>query len=549
MPPTIAVTLPDGQVTEVPFGTSVADVLVPAPGDRPVAAVLNGEPVNLATPLTEPARVAPILLTDRTGFAIYARSVCYLLALAAHEVFPESTLVVEHTINNEIFATLDEGRHLSADEVERLRTRMRELVATDEAIERLRVTREQAIQLFAAQGMTDKTSLIQSVNQSYVSVYRCRGYHDYLFGTLVPSLGFLQHFDVVSFGGGILVLLPDKRNPDRIPPRSEIPKLRATFRETERWAHILGAHNVGGLNEKLSVDEGRDLILVAEGLHEKKISQIADAILIDRERTRIVLIAGPSSSGKTTFSKRLSIQLRVLGLEPFPLAADDYFLPRDRTPRDAAGNYDFESLAALDVEALDADLTTLLAGGEIELVRFDFVGGSRVPTGRTYRMNDRSVLIVEGIHGLNDAMTPAIPPSAKYRVYCSSLTPLNMDDHTAIFVSDVRTLRRIIRDARTRGKSAEGTLTMWPSVRAGEERHIFPYQEHADVMFNSSLLYEMNALKPHVQPLLEAIDRESPVYVEASRLLKLLRFFRPASERYMPANSIIREFIGGSCFD
>nr|NLI51237.1 nucleoside kinase [Propionibacterium sp.] len=549
MPPTIAVTLPGGRVEEVPFGTSVAEVLGEGPGGPPVAAVLNGEPVNLGTLLTEPARVAPILLSDRTGFAIYARSVCYLLALAVYELFPGRKLVVEHSINTEVFATLDGGRHVTTDEVARLLAHMRDLVATDAPIERLRVPREQALRTFADQGMTDKTSLLQSVNQPYVSVYRCRGYHDYLFGTLVPSLGRLRTFDVQAFAGGILVLLPDKKNLDRIPPRSEIPKLRATFRETERWAHILGAQNVGGLNEKLSVDEGRDLILVAEGLHEKKISQIADAILIDIDRTKLVLIAGPSSSGKTTFSKRLSIQLRVLGLEPFPIAADDYFLPHALTPRDADGNYDFESLAALDVAALSADLTTLLAGGEIELVRFDFVAGTRVRTGRTYRMNDRSVLIVEGIHGLNDAMTPDIPPEAKYRVYCSSLTPLNMDDHTAIFVSDVRTLRRIIRDARTRGKSAEGTLTMWPSVRAGEEKHIFPYQEHADVMFNSSLLYEINALQPHVQPLLEAIDHDSPVYVEASRLLKLLRFFRPASERYIPANSIIREFIGGSCFD
>ncbi len=548
MPPTIAVTLPGGEVAEVPFGTSVAEVLAEQPGGRPVAAVLNGEPVNLATLLTEPARLAPILLSDRTGFAIYARSVCYLLALAAHELFPGEKLVVEHSINTEVFATLD-GRHVTADEVGRLLAHMRALVDTDAPVERLRVPREQALRTFADQGMADKTSLLLSVNQSYVSLYRCRGYHDYLFGTLVPSLGLLRTFDVQSFAGGILVLLPDKKNLDRIPPRSEIPKLRATFRETERWAHILGAHDVGGLNEKLSLDEGRDLILVAEGLHEKKISQIADAILIDIDRTKLVLIAGPSSSGKTTFSKRLSIQLRVLGLEPFPIAADDYFLPHALTPRDADGHFDFESPGALDVAALNDDLTTLLEGGEIELVRFDFVTGTRVRTGRTYRMNDRSVLIVEGIHGLNDAMTPAIPSEAKYRVYCSSLTPLNMDDHTAIFVSDVRTLRRIIRDARTRGKSAEGTLTMWPSVRAGEEKHIFPYQEHADVMFNSSLLYEMNALAPHVQPLLEAIDRDSPVYVEASRLLKLLRFFRPASERYMPANSIIREFIGGSCFD
>lgn len=548
MPPSISVTLPGGDVAEVPFGTPVSD-LITGPGAIPVAAIMNGEPVNLATPITEPARIAPIRLTDRTGFAIYARSVCYLLALAVHELWPGLRLVVEHTINNEIFATLaDHGRDPVPD-VDRLAAHMRELVASDAPIERVKVTRDQAIAVFEAQGMADKLSLIRSVNQSYVSLYRSRDYSDYLFGTLVPSLGYLKVFDVSAYDGGILVLLPNKRDPQTVAPRVENPKLRATFRETERWANILGANNVGGLNEKLSVDDGRDLILVAEGLHEKKISQIADAILAAAAHTKIVLIAGPSSSGKTTFSKRLSIQLRVLGLEPFPIAADDYFLDREHTPRDAAGNYDFESLAALDVATLNRDLGVLLAGGEIDLGTFDFVAGMRRPTGRTYRMNERSVLIVEGIHGLNDAMTPSIPPEAKFRIYCSSLTPLNMDDHTAIFVSDVRTLRRIVRDARTRGKSAEGTLQMWPSVRAGEEQHIFPFQEHADVMFNSSILYEMNALQPHVQPLLEAIDRESNVYVEASRLLKLLRFFHPAPERFIPANSIIREFIGGSCFD
>ena len=548
MPPTIVVTLPGGDTTEVPFGTPVSE-LISTNGTRPLAAVVNGEAVWLGTLLTEPARVAPILLSDRPGFAIYARSMCYLLALAAHEEFPGSTLEVEHSINNEIFATLDGDRSAGDEEVARLLARMRELVASDEAIERVKVTREEAVATFSAQGMADKVDLLGSINQPYVSLYRCRGYADYLFGPLVPSLGYLATFDVEHFDGGILLLLPDKQHPDEVAPRTDIPKLRATFRATERWVRILGVSNVGEINTSLAADEGRDLILMSEALHEKEISKIADAVLADREGKKLILIAGPSSSGKTTFSKGLSIQLRVLGLEPFPIAADDYFVERGKTPLDASGNPDFESLGAVDVATLNEHLTTWLSGGEVDLISFNFLDGSRHLTGRSYRMNPRSVLILEGIHGLDDGLTPSIAMSAKYRIYVSALTPLNMDDHTAIFVSDIRTLRRVIRDQRTRGRNAEETLRMWPSVRAGEARYIFPYQENADVMFNSSLLYEINALKPYAEPLLENINHNSSEYVEAARLLNLLKFFQPASERFMPGNSIIREFIGGSCFE
>lgn len=544
----IEVTLPDRTV-QVPFGTPLSEVLA-APAPRtPLAAIANGETVGLSTRVTEPITVTPLCLGDRSGYAVYARSLAFLLVLATRELFPEATVLVDHAINNEIGASIVDGHPLDADEVARLRDAMHALVTRDLPIERVKVKRDRAIEIFTAAGQNDKLQLMLNANRTYLTLYRCLDYYDYLYGALVPSTGYLHTFDLIPFGEGVLVLLPDKRPPHAVTPLKGIPKLRAAFAETETWARILDASNAGEINASIAADAGLDMVLVSEALHEKNISQIADAILADLATTRLVLIAGPSSSGKTTLSRRLAIQLRVLGLEPFTISADDYFLDREQAPRDASGAYDFESLRAVDVPHLNRDLSTVLGGGEIELGKFDFIVGRRVDVGKRYRLNEHSILIIEGIHGLNDALTPAIPADAKFRIYASALNPLNLDNHTSIYVSDVRTLRRIVRDARTRGADAERTLTLWPSVRAGEERNIFPFQEQANVMFNSSLLYELNALKPQAQPLLERVDRDSPVYGEAMRMLDFLSFFVPLGDAYIPQNSIVREFIGGSCFE
>ena len=544
----VEVTLP-GETKQVPFGTPIAGLFGGSGTAAPLSAIMNGETVGLAKRVTEPATVTPLYLSDRSGYAVYARSAAFLLVLAVRQTWPDAEVEVEHAVNNEIAAVITNGHTVTDADVTRVRDTMRDLVARDLPIERVKVKRDEAVRIFEASGMTDKLEVMRHTNRMYLTLYRCLDLYDYFYGALVPSTRYLHTFDLVHFGDGVLLLLPEKRPPHAQTTVTAIPKLRAVFAETETWARILGTANVGEINAAIAADGGRDMVLVGEALHEKKISQIADAIWANLAHTRLVLIAGPSSSGKTTFSKRLSIQLRVLGLEPFTISADDYFLDRDRSPVDAQGRHDFESLAALDVEALDRALTRVLAGGEIDLVRFDFVAGKRVSTGRRYAMNEKSILVVEGIHGLNEAMTPSIPAAGKYRIYASALNPLNLDNHTSIFVSDVRILRRMVRDSRTRGANADRTLTMWPSVRAGEERNIFPFQEQADVMFNSSLLYELSVLKPHAQPLLELVDRDSPVYGEAMRMLEFLSFFAPLGETDIPPNSIVREFIGGSCFE
>lgn len=545
--PPVRVTLPAGRLIDVPFGTRIGDLFEQDTAEPPLAAIRNGATVELSTPLVEACNVTPVRLTDRTGYAVYARSLCFLLALATREVLPEATVVIRHSINNEIFGVIEPA--VSPAQIQMIRDHMRDLVALGEPIERLRVKREEAVRIFTSYGADDKLRLLRRANHQYVSIYRCRGYDDYLYGALVPSLGYLTRFDLVPFDGGFLILLPEKKAPHDVTPVAAIPKLRAVFAETEEWARILEVAHVGAINEALAIDDGQELILMAEALQERKLSLIADAIVRHSTRRPLVLIAGPSSSGKTTFSRRLSIQLRVLGLNPYTISADDYYVDRERNPRHPDGSYDFEALAAIDTDLLGQHLTALLDGDPIDLVRFDFVSGKRVPTGQSYAMADDSILIIEGIHGLNDGLTPQIPADRKYKIYVSALTPLNIDRHSAVYVSDVRTLRRIIRDHRSRGKSAETTLVGWPSVREGEERYIFPHQEQADVMFNSSLLYEINVLKPYAEPLLEQVDRDSPVFAEANRMLKLLRFFRPTWDTYVPANSIIREFIGDSCFE
>lgn len=550
MDETVEITLPGGQTRHVEFGTRISALFTGAGLDAPLAAILNGETVGLNSRLAGPAAITPLYLADRSGYAVYARSAAFLLTMAVQELFPHADVVIEHGINTEIAATITDGRPFTAADVAAVADEMRRLVALDAPIERVKVKRDEAIRLFAEAGMADKLAVMRATNRTYLTLYRCLGHSDYLYGALVPSTGLVSVFDLVPHGeNGILLLLPGKHPPHAQTSAVEMPRLRAAFAEAEEWARILHATNVGDINQLAAVDSGRDLILVNEGLHEKKIGQIADSVAGRLDRTRLVLIAGPSSSGKTTFSKRLAIQLRVLGLEPFPISADDYFRDWADTPRDADGKLDFESIETVDVPALNRDLTTLLGGGTIPLHTFDFTQGHRVDTGRTYTMSPRSILILEGIHGLNPALTPAIADDAKYRIYASALCPLNLDNHTSVYVSDVRTLRRLVRDNRTRGADAERTLQMWPDVRVGEDRNIFPFQETADVIFNSALLYELNALKPHAAPLLEHVDRESSVYGEAMRMLEFLSFFKSLPATHIPATSIVREFIGGSCFD
>ncbi len=547
----IKVSLPGNITREVEKGTTVLEMLGSGKEiGEPIAAIINGEIRELFRPLNKDSEVIPIDRINRIGYSIYVRSISYLFVLATREIFPDSSVIIDHSINNEIYGEIEKEITITEEDIEKIKTRMIEIVDKDSEIEKVKVKKEKAIQLFKSYGAHDKLSLIKNADDyTDVYLYKCRGYYDYFYGPMVPSMGYLSTFDLIYLEPGFLLMLPDKQEFNKVNEFERMPKLRALYKETTKWAQILGISNLGDINDMIDSESIKDVILIGEALHEKKISQIADTISEHKDKIKTVLISGPSSSGKTTFSQRLSIQLKVLGLEPYAIEADDYFLDRKHTPIDPDGEPDFESLKALDTELLNKHLTKILDGQEVATIKYNFLTGERELTGETYKMNDKSVLIVEGIHGLNDDMTYAVSKEQKYKIYVSALTQLNIDNHNSLFVSDVRTLRRLIRDHKTRGRSAEETLVTWPSVRAGEEKNIFPYQENADVMFNSTIVYEMNVLKKHVEPLLKEIPEDSLAYIEANRMLKLLRYFKSIEEHCIPQNSIIREFIGGSCFE
>ncbi len=426
---------------------------------------------------------------------------------------------------------------------------MKELIKEDIPFEREEVPIDEVVEAFEKTKQRDRLRLLKYWKKDSVYVYKCGTIYDYFYGNMVPSTGYLKKFDLIYYKPGFLLKFPSIYDPNSMPPFEDQKKLFSVFREAEKWAKILDVADVGALNEKIHKEEIGDIIRVSEALHEKKIAHIADMITDKRDYVKIVLISGPSSSGKTTFSKRLSVQLRVNGLKPHTISLDNYFVEREKTPRDENGDYDFESIYALDLELLNEHLNKLLNGEEVHIPKYNFVTGKREYNGDILKMSDDFVLILEGIHGLNETLTSGIPSENKFKIYVSALTQLNIDNHNRIPTTDVRLLRRIVRDNRTRGKSAEDTLLGWLSVRRGEDKNIFPYQEDADIMFNSTLVYELGVLKSHAEPLLREIGKTSSAYSEAKRLLQFLEYFMPSKEDEIPQNSIIREFIGGSCFD
>ncbi len=514
-----------------------------------IAASVDGVLCGLDYTLPKDSTVIPIRVLDRIGYSIYTKSLIFLTVVAAKLLYPESKVFFEHSMNNEIYFKLFHDRDASKEEVEALEEKMKEIVELDPPIEKYVMDKSHAITLFREEGYRDLENLLKYISDEYVEVYECMGVFDYLSYNVVPSMGYLKYFDLEEYEGGVVLLLPERKNFEKISTFREMPKLRKTFEESKSWAKILNLSTLSDINDLISKDgrDYRDMILVAEGLHERKIADIADEIAKEYPEKNIVLIAGPSSSGKTTTANRLSIQLRVLGFNPKRISADDYF----KTRWDEEGNeikMDLESIDTIDLELLNNHLTQLLMGEEIETVEFDFVKQVNHKTGKTYRMEENTILIVEGIHGLNDKMTYAIPRSRKFKLYVSALTNLNIDAHNTIYPADVRLLRRMIRDDRTRGFLAEDTILHWPKVRDGEEKNIFPYQEEADIMFNSSLIYEINILRRHTEPILRSIPLGSEAYIEAQRMLKFLNAFQFGSESVIPPNSILREFIGRSAF-
>lgn len=545
----VQVALPDGRVFEGPIGTSLEDFVRAAYPEAEVpivAAVVDGRLRELTYRLQRDASLHPVDMTTADGMRIYRRSLLLLLITAVRDLFPEARLVVEHSLTfGGYYCEVENRPPLSEEELARLEAHMRDMVADDLPIVEREMPVEDAIAMFRAQGDDDKVRLLQFRQKDYVTLYWLKDTFDYLHGFMVPSTGYLRVFGLTPYSPGFVLRFPRRFQPRVLQPITHLPKLVSVFREHGRWMELMGVTDVGGLNQVIAAGRIQELILVAEALHEQRIAAIAGEIA-RRKDVRVVLVAGPSSSGKTTFSKRLAVQLLASGIRPFALSMDDYFVEREKTPRDERGEYDFDSPRALDMDLLNRHLHALLNGEEVTLPRFNFVTGHR-ENGPTVRLHPDQIVIMEGIHGLNPMVAETLPCECTYRVYVSALTVLNLDRHNRISTTDTRLLRRIVRDAHTRGRDAEGTIRMWENVRRGEKRYIFPYQEHADVMFNSALVYEHAVLRPLAEPLLLQVEPDSPAHVEARRLLSFLRWFLPCQDGQMiPDNSILREFVGDS---
>ena len=485
--------------------------------------------------------------TTADGSRIYVRGLTFIMLKAFEEIYPELKITVNYSLGHSIYCEAEDESEITSEMLKKVEEKMREIIDNNLRFEKKILSVEEAKAMYQKNGRDDKVGIIGNRMKSHVSVYVCGGTMNYFYGAMPMTTGVLKYFDLLKYEKGLLLVYPRRSNPTKVQKIIETKKLYNTFNDYDKLHKILNVSNVSELNNWIKSGKIADLIRISEALHEKKIANIADMIAGDRNK-KIVLIAGPSSSGKTTFAQRLGIQLRVNGIEAVTLSMDNYFVNRKDTPKDENGNYDFECLEAIDVKLFNEQLTALLNGEEVELPTFDFTDGSRHYLGNKAQLKDNQVLVVEGIHGLNEKLTESIPRENKFKIYISALTALNIDDYNRISTTDSRILRRMLRDSKYRSHSATATLKMWPSVRNGEEKYIFPYQEDADVMFNSSLIYEIAILKTYVEPLLASVDRNEPEFSEAKRLYEFLGYFLPIEKDDIPINSIIREFIGGGCF-
>lgn len=485
------------------------------------------------------------------GHKTYVRSAIMLMMKAIKDIVGMEAAVnvkVEFSIGAGYYCSFKHGLKMDAETIEKVKDRMGELADMDLLVTKEAYPADEAVALFKELGMEDKVSLFRYRRSSNINVYCLGDYYDYYYGYMLPSTGYIRQFDLFPYEEGMVLLLPEKEEPEKLPEFVPKPKLFRTLMTTCEWGIEMGIDTVGDLNDKICQGDIADLILVQEALQERRIGEIARDIA-RREGVKFVMIAGPSSSGKTTFSHRLSIQLRTYGLKPHPIGLDNYYLNHEDTPLDDQGKPDYECLEALDVEQFNQDMSDLLAGKEVQLPTFNFKTGKREYSGKITKLEADDILVIEGIHGLNEKMSYSLPAESKYKIYISALTCLNVDEHNRIPTTDGRLLRRMVRDARTRGTSAEKTIAMWPSVRRGEEKYIFPFQEGADAMFNSAMIYELAVIKQYAEPLLFNIRKGDPEYHEAKRLLKFLEYFLGISSEELPKNSLCREFVGGSCFD
>lgn len=483
------------------------------------------------------------------GKKSYRRSVTLLLQKAVDNLYGKDgvSLKVCHSLGQGYYCELKGATQLENDKVLAIKIEMMRLVDKDILIQKSNYRTDEAVALFAERGMKDKERLFRYRRSSRVNVYDLDGYKDYFYGYMVPSTGYLKYFDLIGYEGGMMLLFPDK-NTKEVAEFKPSQKLFTTLQKSEEWGKMLDIDTVGALNDAIAQGKMQEVIMVQEALMEKRLGQLAEQIAAKGDK-KFVMIAGPSSSGKTTFSYRLSTQLIAQGLKPHPIGLDNYYLERDKTPRDEDGNYDFECLEALDIEKFNEDMTKLFAGEKVDIPVFNFKTGKREYKGKFLQLGEDDILVIEGIHGLNDKLSYSLPKESKFKIYISALTQLNIDEHNHLPTTDARLIRRIVRDARTRCTSARETIAMWPSVRRGEEQHIFPFQEEADAMFNSALIYELAVLKAYAEPQLFNIEKDCVEYTEAKRLLKFLDYFLPVPTEEIPKNSILREFIGGSCID
>lgn len=513
-----------------------------------LGAIVNNESKSLNYKVNEDIELKFIDYNSPVGVEIYRKSLLLLFIKVCEEFYPEANVIVRHSINKGVFCELRNCPVPINEELrKRIDERMRELVNDKVPFIRRKVTKEEAKEIFTKLNQQDKIGVIDSLNRDTVTIYSCGDWSDYFYGYLVPNSSFLTMFELRLYEGGFIVRYPQKGDFYHLPPYSDQKKLFEIFKEFKKWNEILGVENVTMLNKIIKQGRIREYMMIAEALQEKKYAKIADMIKENPDK-KIVLIAGPSSSGKTTSSYRLTVQLMVNGIKAIPIALDDYFVNRDRTPIGEDGKPDFESLYAVDLDLFNQHLKMLLNGEEVELPIFDFKVGMRKVGGRKLKLEENQVLIFEGIHALNEELTRDIPQENKFKIYISALTSLSIDDHNSISTSDSRLLRRMVRDYKYRGHSPERTLELWDAVRRGEDKNIFPYQENADVVFNSAMFYEISVLRPIVEPLLEEIKPDSNFYPKAKAMLNFIRYFEPVPSEGVPENSIIREFIGGSCF-
>ena len=545
--------LNNASTIEVEMGTTLMDVLNKIELDNPypiLAARVNNRYKELGYHIYKPVEVEFFDMRHFEGYRVYQRTLSFVMQRASYELFPERKLRIRHTLGNGFYAEFDDRKSLSAEDASLLKLRMEDIVARDLPIRRVKRLASEVAEEYRKYDFDDRLELINTRPQLYRTVNYLGDMPGYFYGALAPSSGYVAHFDLRPYYNGFYVALPARTNPEQVTTAIHHDKMFDIFHEYQQWIDIMGVPTVGDLNRRVMEGDSSELIKIAEAFHENKIAAIARSIAeANSERgVRMALISGPSSSGKTTFSKRLGVQLRVLGLDPVLIALDDYFVDRDKTPLDENGKPDFEALEAIDLGTLNEHLRLLAEGKSVEIPRYDFISGRRQWHEKPLQLSERSILIIEGIHALNPNLTPGIADGQKFKIYISCFTSVAMDNFSRIPTTDNRLLRRTIRDNATRGNDALRTLTMWPDVRRGEERHIFPYQENANVMFNSSLFYEISVLRAIAEPVLREVPDTSPEYAEAQRMLKFLDNFVPIAPDEIPPTSLLREFIGGSSF-